>query len=69
MCIWSRGWKKNCGKEVIYDELVCEWNLRSNVEMVLGLENFNGHFRKQIDGFEGIHSKNSFCERNIARDL
>ena len=52
--------------------VACEWHLRSNTEMVLGLGDFDGHVGNRIDGFTGIHIGNGFGERNVrnlARDL
>ena len=53
-----------------YDnELACEWNLRSNAEMVLDLGSFNGHDENRIDRFEGIHGRNSFGKRNVEGEM
>ena len=56
-------------KQQLYDELACKWNLKSNAEMVLGLGDFNGYARKQIDIFEGIHGGNGFGERNVEKEM
>ena len=56
-------------KQRFYDEVACEWNLRSNVEIVLGLVDYSGHVGKPIDGFQSIQGGNGFGERNVARVL
>ena len=45
------------GKQRFYDELACEWNWRSNAEMVLGFEDFNKDVGKWVDRVEGIHAE------------
>ena len=42
-----------------------EFDLQRSGEMVLGLEDFNGHVGKYIDGFEGVHGGNGFEIRNM----
>jgi len=51
-------------KHRFYDKLASEWDLRSPGEMVLGLEDFNGHVGKHIDDFENVHGGNGIGERN-----
>ena len=59
-----------CGRSVaekqrFYDELACEWDLKSNNEMVMGLGDFNGHVGQSVDGFENVHGGNGVGERNM----
>ena len=65
----SLGGRTMAEKQGFNDELASEWNLRSNAEMVLNLEDFTGHCRKRIDGFEGKHEGNSFGERNVEKEM
>ena len=37
--------------------------------MVLSLEDSNGHVGKWIDGFEVIHGRNDFGERNVEGEM
>ena len=54
----EKQWQK---KQRFHDELECEWNLRSNAEIVLGLERFSESIRKRTDVFESIHGGKSFA--------
>ena len=42
-------------KQSFYDELKCEWDLYSAGYLVICLGDFNGHFDRHIDGFDGVH--------------
>ena len=42
-----------------------KWNLQRSSKMVLGLEDFNGHVGKYIDGFKSVHGGSGFGIRNI----
>ena len=38
-----------------YDVMGSEWDLRSSNEIIVSLQNFNGHVGKCAEGFEGVH--------------
>ena len=47
-----------------------EWDLQNPGEVVLGLEDFNGHVgRRGIDDFEGVHSGYGIGKRNVGKRL
>ena len=37
--------------------MTSEWNLGRSSEIIVSLGNFNGHMRKCVKGFEGVHGK------------
>ena len=47
--------KPDAEKERLYEEMAREWSVANENKLVLGLGDFNGHFGKCADGFEGIH--------------
>ena len=47
--------KPDCRKNQFYNEMSYEWDLQNPGEMVLGLDDFNGHAGRRIVGFEGVH--------------
>ena len=47
-----------------YDKMAYECNLQRSGEMILELEDFNGHVGKYIN-FEGMHGKNGFEIRSM----
>ena len=47
-----------------YDEMVSEWDLGSSSEIIVSLEDFNGHVGKYAEGFEGVHRGNGVGKRN-----
>ena len=47
--------KPDAKKERFYEEMAREWSVTNENELVLGLEDFNGHVGKCAEGFEGIH--------------
>ena len=51
----SRSGKPDAEKERFYEEMVREWSVANENELVLGLGDFNGHVGKCAEGFEGIH--------------
>ena len=42
-------------KVCFYDEMASEWDFASSSEMIVSLENFNGHVGKCTEGFKGVH--------------
>ena len=40
-------------KQSFYDELKCEWDMHSACDLVMCLDDFNGHVDRYIDGFNG----------------
>ena len=46
------------------DEMGSEWDLRSSIEIIVSLGDFNGHVGKYAEGFEGVHGGNSVGKRN-----
>ena len=57
--------KSESEKDQFYNDMANEWDLRSPDEVVLGLENLNGHVGRQIDGFEGVHGWYEIGKRNV----
>ena len=49
-------------KDQLHNEMECEYDLQNTGNMVLGLEDFDGHVEKRIDGFEGVHEGNAMGE-------
>ena len=47
--------KPGAEKERLYEEMTREWSMEKANELVLGLEDFNGHVGKCAEGFEDIH--------------
>ena len=67
ICLWFSEWKNNGGKA---NDFMINWHVnRFKKVMVLNFKDFIAHVRKQIDGFEGIHKRNSFNERNVEREI
>ena len=58
----AKSGKTMAEKQQICNELTCEWNVRSNAEIILDLGGFNGHVRKRVDGFQSVHGGNNFGE-------
>ena len=52
-------------KEHFYDDFRSEWDLHNVGELALGMGDFNGHFGKQIEGYEDVHGGNGMGERNV----
>ena len=46
--------RSDCGKDQLYNEMACVWDLQNLGEMILGLWSFNRHVGRQIDGFQGV---------------
>ena len=54
-------------KQSFYDELKCEWDMHSADDLVMCLEDFNGHFGRHIDGVHqgyGVGHRNCVWGRN-----
>ena len=51
--VCSTKWKKIGGKQSFYDELKCEWD--STDDLVMCLDDINGHVGRHIDDFDGVH--------------
>ena len=67
ICLRFSGWKNNGGKA---NDFMINWHVnRFKKVMVLNFKDFIAHVRKQIHGFEGIHKRNSFNERNVEREI
>ena len=47
-----------------YDEMGSEWDLESSSEIIVSLEDFNGHVGKYAEGFEGVREGNGVGKRN-----
>ena len=56
--------KPEAEKERFYQEMAREWSVANEIELVLGLEDFNGHVGKCAEGFEGIHGEYGIKKRN-----
>ena len=52
-------------KEHFYDNLKSEWDPHSLGEQELGMDDFNRHPGKGIEGYEGVHGGNGIGERNV----
>ena len=50
-------------KQSIYDELKCEWDMHSADDLFICLGYFNGHFGRNIDGFDNAHGGYSEGQR------
>ena len=44
--------RSECKKDHFYNNMASEWDFQNPGEVILGLEDFNGHVEKRIDGFE-----------------
>ena len=42
-------------KQSFYDELTCKWDMHSAYDLVMCLDDNNGHVGSHIDGFDGMH--------------
>ena len=47
--------KPGAEKERFYEEMARKWSLENANELMLGLGDFNDHFGKCAEGFEGTH--------------
>ena len=52
-------------KQFFYDELKCEWDMRSADGLDMCLGDFNGHVGRHIDGFDGVHGWFGVGLRNL----
>ena len=39
--------------------------MKSTKKLIWGIEDFNGHVGKKVDGFEGVHGENEIGEWNL----
>ena len=70
ICVYaSQNGKPEIQKDKFYDELVYEWDMKGTKEMTLGLEDFNGHVGKKVDGFEGTWKKWNWVQNLEGRML
>ena len=46
-----------------YDEMASELNLGSSSEIIISLEDFNGHVKKYVKSFEGVHGRNGIGKK------
>ena len=56
--------KPDTEKVHFYEEMVSEGDIKSSSEMILSLEDFNGHVRKCAEDFEGVPGENGIVKRN-----
>ena len=61
--------KPDAEKEGFYEEMARECSITKSNELVLGLEDFNGHVGKCADGSEGIHGGHGIEKRNAERKM
>ena len=57
--------RSECEKDQFYNDMASEWDLQSPSEVVLGMGDFNGHVRRRIDGFEGVHGGYGIGKGNV----
>ena len=48
MCIWATKQKTTPEKVSFYDEMVSEWDFGSSSEIIVSLEDFNGHMEGNV---------------------
>ena len=59
ICVYApQSGKPATQKNKFYDELIYEWDIKGTKELTLGIGNFNGHVKKNVDGFESVHGGN-----------
>ena len=51
-------------KGYFYDKMASEWDLGSSSEIIVSLQDFNGHVGKCGERFEGVHGENGIGKRN-----
>ena len=56
-------------KRSFYDELKCEWDMHSAVDLLMCLGIFNGLIGRHIDGFDGVHGGFGVGLRNLVGGL
>ena len=61
--------KPDAEKERFYKEIALEWTMANTNELVLRLEDFNGHVGKCAKGFEGIHGGHGIGKRNAGERM
>ena len=69
MCLCTSKWKAKKWKDILknnfYDKLVHEYDMKVTKGLTLGIRDFNGHVRKQMDGFESVYGENGIGQRNL----
>ena len=66
ICVYAlQSRKPDIKKDKFYDELVCKWDTKGTKELILGIEDFNGHVGKKMDGFESVYGGNGIGEQNL----
>ena len=48
--------------------MVSEWDLQNPSEVVLGLEDFDRHAGRWIDGFEGVHGEYGISKKILRKE-
>ena len=57
---------RNVGrKAIIHDEMKCEWDAHSARDLVVCLDDFNGHVGRHIDGSDSVHGGYGVGLRNV----
>ena len=58
ICVYGpQSERPDAEKVRFYDEMGSEWDLGSSSEIIVSLEDFNGHLGKYAEDFEGVHRK------------
>ena len=52
-------------KEKFYEETARGCEVENENEVLICLENFNGHIGKEVDGFESVHGGFGISKRNV----
>ena len=52
-------------KQSFCDELKCKWDMHSADDLVMCLDDINGHVCRHIDGFNGVHGWFGVGQRNL----
>ena len=68
ICVYgSQSGRTAAEKEHFYDDLRNEGDLHRVGELVLGMDDFNGHVGKRIEGYEDVHGGNGIGEMKCGR--
>ena len=52
-------------KQSFYDEQKCEWDMHSADDLVMCLDDINGHVARHNDGFDGVHGGYGVDQMNL----